>query len=527
MPFTLLQVNSHLKSINPTGGLSPYLNTPSGITYRTTKVPRFAKFNGYVIVVNTPTRPVAVNEDGLVFPLTPIKPQSAVALSATGSGSLTGNYRALQTFIIKDALGNVITESDYGPVMSAAVATATQKLAATYAASIETGVVTLGSRLYRTAAGGTDYFKWVDDMTNGTTVTDGSTDAAIDIVAAPDRGSAPDLTLIASWNGRLWGVDRADVDHLRYTEAGTMYGWSSLNSVPIHPLGGDAAGITALIPRRSKLGVARLDNFAAVAGTVRANIASVGVPGGEKCGVVSQESVVVHNDIAYFLWRDGVYKWDDAGISCLSNGKVRAWFVSDTYFNKTMFWRAFAQLDPNGLKYRLFLASAGSTTIDRWIEYDILTDSWWGPHRTDAFNPTCAVLVAGTNQKPFYMVGSQEGHLSQESETKTDWGVAAIAMLAKTREDVGGRPDMETYYGDLSVFTEKQTGTLRVIPYLGDVGDTDATASMDADTSEGRVRLGRIGTGGSMQLLFSNAAIGEDIVLYGYTVDPVYSVGKR
>jgi hypothetical protein len=527
MPFTLLQVGNHLKSVNPTGGLSPYLNTPSGITYRTNKIPRFTRFNGYVIVVNTPTRPVAVDEDGLVFPLTPIAPQAAVALAATGSGSLTGNYRALQTYIIKDALGNIITESDYGPVMSAAVTTAAQQLAATYAASIETGVVTLGTRMYRTAAGGTEYFKWFDDMLNGTTTTSGTTDASLDIASAPDRGSAPDLTLIASWGGRLWGVDRDDVDHLRYTEAGTMYGWSSLNTVPIHPLGSDAAGITALIPRRNQLGVARLDNFGAVAGSIRANITTVGVPGGEKCGVVSQESVVVHNDVAYFLWRDGVYKWDATGITSITDAKVRSWFVSSTYFNRTMFWRAFAQLDPNGLKYRLFLASAGSSVIDSWIEYDIMTGAWWGPHRTDAFNPTCAVLVAGANQKPFYMVGSQEGHLAQETETKSDWGIVGISAIAKTRENVGGRSEEDTYYGEIAVSTEKTAGTLRVTPYVGDVGDTDATTSMDMSMINGRQRLGRIGVGGSMQVQFSNNTKDEDVVIYGYTVDPVYSVGRR
>lgn len=527
MAFTLLQVATHLKSINPTGGLSASLTLPSGITLRSNKIPRFAAFNGYVVVVNTPTRPVAVDQNGFVFPLTPVAPVAAVVLSAGAAGSLTGTYKALQTYVIKDALGNVITESGYGPAMSAGVSVTAQYLTATYAASTDSGAVILGTRLYRTATNGTAYFNWVDDATNGTTVTDQTSDAGIGIAAAPDRGSAPDLTLIASFNGRLWGVDRTDVDHLRYTEAGTMYGWSALNTVPIHPLGADAAGIIALIPRRNALGVARLDNFCQVTGSVRANIAPVGVAGGTKCGCVSQESVIVFNDVAYFLWRDGVYKWDYTGISCITDEKVRSWFVTDTYFNKAMYWRSFAQLDPVRLKYRLFLASAGSTVIDRWIEYDLLTGAWWGPHRTDAFNPTCAVLVAGTNQKPFYMVGSQEGHLSQETDTRNDWGVSAIVMLGKTRENVGGRAAEQTYYGELSAFTEKLAGTLRVIPYLGDIGDTQATASMDMAMVNGTQRLGRLGVGASMQLQFSNAAIGEDVVLQGYTVDPVYSVGRR
>lgn len=528
MSFTLLQVGQELKSLNGSGAVSSALSLPSGITLASNRVPRFARFGGYVVVVNTPSRPLLVSDAGAVYPLTPSAPPSAVALSATSTGSLSGDYLALQTYVIKDALGNIITESDYGPAMSAAVTAASQKLTATYVASGETGAGLLGTRLYRTTASGAVYFPWVDDMTNGTSTESGLTDAGLSSVAAADRGPAPDLTLIAEWAGRLWGVDRSDVDHLRYTEAGTSYGWSTLNSIRLPHFGDDAAGITTLIPRRDALGASRLGVFCQITGSTRSNLRPVVVPGGENIGSVSQESAVVFNDVAYFLAHDGVYRWDSSGITCVSNGRVRGWFASDDYFNRAMYWRAFAQFDRTRMKYRLFLASAGSTTIDRWVEYDLLTDTWWGPHRTTACQLACAVTVLGADQQQYAMVGAAEGHLAAfDDSTKSDWSSAGIPFQVRTREFVGGSAERETFFGELSVFAKKQAGTLTVTPYLGDVGDTDATTPFDMTLSNGRERLGRIGVGSSMQVDLSHATINQDVVIYGFTVDPVRPVGRR
>jgi hypothetical protein len=529
MPFTLLQVGNSLKSVNATGALSDALSLPSGITLASNRVPRFARFKGYVVVVNTPSRPLLVSDAGLVFPLTPNKPGTAVALTGPNAGSLSGTYLALQTYVIKDALGNIITESDFGPDMSAAVAITSKKLLATYEASNETGIGALGTRLYRTATLGSTYFPWVDNMANTTTSESDLADAELSSVEADERGTAPDLTLIAEYAGRLWGVDRDNIDDLRYTQAGTAYGWSALNTLRIPHYGDDEAGIVALIPRRNALGAARRGVFTAVTGSQRTNFKPTVVNGGENQGVESQESVIVWRDVAYFLAQDGVYKWDDSGIGSISDQRVRGWFTTDDYFNRSMFWRAFAQFDPLRLKYRLFLAGAGSETINRWVEYDLITGAWFGPHLTSAFDPSCAVLVAGTDQKPHFMIGSLQGHLSQESDsTKNDWGTHAIALSAKTREHQGGDPERETYFGELTVHCKPVSGgALSVTPYTGDAGATSATAAFTASLTYGRARLGRIGVTSSMQIQFDHEIMDEDSVIYGYTVDPVHPVGRR
>ncbi len=120
MPFTLFQAGNTLKSVNTDGGLSSALTLPTGVILNTNLQPRFARFKQYVVMVNTPSRPLSIDVNGVVRPLTPNAPSAAVVLTAGAAGTLSGTYLSLQTYKIIDALGNVIAESDYGPAMAAA-----------------------------------------------------------------------------------------------------------------------------------------------------------------------------------------------------------------------------------------------------------------------------------------------------------------------------------------------------------------------------------------------------------------------
>ncbi len=527
MPFTLMQTGNMLKSVNTDGGLSSALTLPTGVILATNVQPRFARFKKYVVVVNTPSRPLSVDVDGVVRPLTPNAPSAAVALTAGAAGTLSGTYLSLQTYKILDSLGNIISESDYGPAMTTAFSITSKKLHAAFAVSGESSVS--ATQLYRTTTLGAVYFPWTLVNDNSTTsVENDVSDAALGLVSAPELGPAPDLTLIAEFGGRLWGVTRTDVDSLRYTTAGTMYGWSTLNTLLIPHVGSDGAGITALIPRRAALGVSRRNTFVQVTGSQRTNIQPVIVNGGENVGCVSQESVVVFKDVAYFLSMDGVYQWDSNGITCLSDGRTRSWFTTDDTFNRSMYWRAFSEFDPIAKKYRLFLASKGSAVIDRWVEYDILNGTWWGPHETTAFTPSSAFLVAGRNQQLYPMIGSRDGYLSQDQEAKNDWGIYPIEFDVKTRSMQGDDPEQTRYHGELSVFHKIQTaGDLTVTPSLGPLGEETDQTAFASDMTRGRRRLGRIGVGESVALEFENAVIDQDVVLEGFEIDPVDNVGRR
>jgi len=285
MAFTLVQAGTNLYPLNTDGSAGPALTLPTGITLAGNRVPRFARFKGYIVVVNTPTRPLSVGVDGIVRPLTPGAPALAVSLTATGTGALTGNYLAEHTYVIKDLAGNDITESDYSPVMGVAVTTAAQQLTHGYAVSPEAQVNT--NRLYRTVANGTTYLPEFDVPDNTTTsITLNIADASLGLIAKPVRGAAPDLTLICEWGGRLWGVDRTDVDDLRFTEAGTMFAWGGLNTIPIPHLGEDRFGINALAPRQNVLVVGRRNNIVSIAGSSLTDYRQIAVSV-SRCGVFS------------------------------------------------------------------------------------------------------------------------------------------------------------------------------------------------------------------------------------------------
>ena len=525
MAFTLVQAGTQLYPVNTDGALGAALTLPNGIALTATRVPRFAKFKNYVVLVNTPSKPVSIDVNGTVRPLTPAPPATPLGLVATGSGNLTGNYLGEFTYVIKDAVGNDIAESDFSPIMTTAVATSAQQLTDSFTTSAEASVN--ARRLYRTTEGpGSVYFPLIDVPDNLTTsVADNLPDASLSLIGKPARGSAPDLTLVCEWAGRLWGVDRNDIDDLRYTEAGTMFAWNGLDTLPIPHLGEDRFGITALAPRQNQLVVGRRNNILAIQGDSTADFQPVAAI--ENCGILSQESVVTYKDTVYFLWIDGVYQWNDNGLVCVSDAaNVRSWFATDKYFNRGMFSQSFAVFDQVTQTYRLFLCSAGQVQTDRWVEFNLITGKFYGPHQTQAFAPSCALIVRGSNDQPYPMIGSREGFLSQDVATRADWQLTPIVEDVIMTPQAMGDPDVEKFFGEMSIHTQaERAGTLQISAIVGDLNET-ATVSLSHDLTVPRERLERLGEGKYLTLRFQNAQLGQQVVLHGYTI-PTHVTGRR
>lgn len=526
MAFTLVQAGTDLFPLNPDGGVGPALTLPTGMALASNRVPRFTRFRNYIILVNTPSRPLSIDSEGVVRPLTPIAPITPIALTAVSGGALLGNYLAEYTYAIKDAVGNVISESDYSPVMASSVATATQQLKADFTLSAESQVNAI--RLFRTSAGpGASYFHWIDAFGSVGSITSAATDAQLDLIAKGVRGSAPDLTICVEHKDRLWGVSRDAVDILRYTEAGAMYAWGAANTLPIAHVGDDRYGITGIVSRRDSLVVGRQSRIVQVAGSTISDIRPIGVI--ENCGFLNQESIIVFRDTVYFLWRDGVYSLGSDGLTCLSDAAgVSSWFQTDVYFNRGMFGRSFADFDPVRMLYRLYLCSSGGTTPDRWVEYSLRTGKFYGPHKTDAFTVSCAMMVRGANDQLFPMVGSREGYISHDTSVRSDWDVVPIHMRVEMSGHDGGDPDSEKYFGQLSVQTEAEpAGTLTITPQVGADEDLVTGEPMEHDLTVVRERLDRIGTGRECVLTFENSELGQKVTIHGYEIEPVYVTGRR
>lgn len=526
MAYTLVQAGSSLQLVNESGTITT-LTLPTGITLQTDRVPRFARYGRYVVVVNTPNRPIAVDEFGVTRVLVPYAPGTEHTLAGTNAGNLTGSYRTKQTYVIRDEFGNIISESDFGPGQSAAVSV-TSKTLTLSGLNLSSDAVS-GSNIYRTVAGGSVYFLWrqLDGNTQTTVEDDDLADLAMSVFAAPTLGTPPDLTLVAEWRGRLWGVGRTVKDDLRYTEAGTMYAWNSGNTMTFPKVGADTRGITAIIPRRESLVVANRDAIKQVTGTGNRDFRFVNVS--DETGIESNESIAVWKEDVYFLGKNGVYKLGASGVDCISDGKTRAWFTTDTYFNRSRFQNAFGYIDPIRMKYKLHLSNTGDSTNNRWIEYDLNDGTWWGPHQTSAFTPTCGVVVADSSDKLLPMMGSSTGYLVKEQDTASDVvdSTAGIALDVITPFDPQGSSNSVKYWGRLALMGKVQSaGTVQVTPYVG-YFNAAAKLAMNYAMTVGSQIVGRLGIGELLKLRFQHSTVGEPVELYGYEIDDVHEQGIR
>lgn len=521
MSYTVIQAGTSLQFLNTDGDLTT-LTVPSTEILSQDVPPRWVVYGNYAILVNTPSHPLTIDATGTVRPLAPQAPKTGPIVSAGSSGGLSGTFKVVYTNIIQDVNGNIIAESDYSP-QSNSVTISGQQLKVT---GIEVSPETISARkLYRTTTNGTVFFPWIIlDGNILTQVQDDLPDAGLSILSAPVLGNPPRLTLIKEWRNRLWGVGDQDLDTVVYSEADRMWAWAADNGIAIPGFGRDQFGVRALMPRREALGVGRRDIIWQITGETPDDFQAVKLS--EIMGVESQESVVTFRDTVWWLWKDGVYQWDDNGINSISDEQVKSWFSTNSYFNQDMFEHSFAVFDPKRLKYRLYLASAGSNQIDRWVEFDITSKTWWGPHKTLAFSPTSAFLLADAADKVRAIAGSMDGFIWQEQDLPTDGVSYGIEMDVVTRFFDGDLPNIEKTWGELTVLGKVQdTGVVSITPTVG-YTDSDPQSPIFYDMTQGRQRLDRLGLGMLARLEFTHSTQAEPIEIYG--IELPYSIaGER
>ncbi len=221
-----------------------------------------------------------------------------------------------------------------------------------------------------------------------------------------------------------------------------------------------------------------------------------------------------------------MYKWDSNGLTCISDGKTRSWFATNTYFDRSKFNVAFAQLDTIRMKYRLFLASAGSPgLIDRWVEYDLLTETWWGIHQTEAFYPSCAFLRTDSSNVIIPTIGSGNGYLWQEQDTRTD-NTSAVSLRVTTKRHNGDNPRGEKVWTRPFISQVAQAaGSLTVTPLVGELAAAAGTAKTASLTLSAQ-KLSHMGRGKHAGITFTQAVVGQNVQLLGYEL-PYVDTGER
>ena len=532
MPHYLIQAGSKLQKMT-TAGVITDLTLPADVVISTTRRGHFALLQRQAVFVNGATKNLWIDENGVVRPMSLRAPSTPPLLSQGSAGGLTGTFKAAVANGIKDEDGKVLALSPFGP-LSDALTIASKEIDVTGVfGSFDTDVNF--RRVYRTTDGGNVLFQWEDlDGNRLTSFTSDMSDARLEQIAAPtDLGNPPGtiggdrLTLIEEWKGHLWAVSSGRPDFLRNSAFQKFYAWPETSEFLIPPEGSDTIGVTAIVPRRDELGIAKRDMFAKITGNVESNFARIIVVQG--AGIVAPESVVVKEDIMYGLGLDGVYRWGPDGFKNISDDRVKSWFTTDTTFNRAQFPNAFAKWHEQYSGYDLHLAASGSSDIDRWVLFQPASGKWYGPHKTAAFTPTAAQELQDSNLQALPVIASSNGFLWKTQSTRTDDTGTAIDYDVLGKFHHADAPMVDKFFGLMDVISAiESSGTVTVTPALGGL-DASAGTAFSHDLTKGRERLGYLSEGESAlfcQLRFQNNVAGIDVRLYGYEVE-WHSVGMR
>lgn len=529
MAFYLAHAGTKIQKVTIAGEVSD-LTLFGSVTMSSTRKTRFAVLKDSVLAVHGPSLNLRVRTSDLVTrPLSITTPASAPSAAAGAAGVLTGVYQYKVGYTERDG-STLISESPLSSAVSVTLAAQRGSLTSVPVSS-DTGVT--DRRIYRTTAGGSTFFPltYIADNTT-TTLTDNTADASLGTTAADtDLGNPPGTTtadyllLMVAWKNRLWAVPSTSVDDVLYTGIDKWYAWASSNYLTINPKGQGTSGVTAFIPRRDVLGVAKRRMLVQIVGTSASTYQVINVSNG--VGVFAPDSVVVIRDTAYFLSEDGPYSWGPEGLIPLASDRVSAWFSTDTYFTRARFANAYGVWNQREDTYELYLAGAGYATENCWVSYDLQRKTWLGPHKSDAFTPTATALLEDSDGRSFNVRGSSAGTLYRANDASfLDDASTAIDYDVTTCSHSGGEPGYTKYFGQPTILTRPQAaGTLTVTPTVGVIGASAGTA-MSHDLTTGRQTLSRIGVGELASLRFRHSTADQDCQVLGYEI-PVSIVGRR
>jgi hypothetical protein len=527
----LVQSGTKLYKVTP-GGVATELTLPSGVTLRAERS-RFAQLAKNTVMVGSPTRSLWINEDFTVRTQTLRPPAYAPILSATGSGSLSGSFRVRVSFYVADADDNIILESPLGPPSEASATLASQLLKCQAIPLSGDSLTGLGRRLYRTTTGpGSVYYPWLDLGNNtATDAADDLSDAALILLPAvttlvnpPGTTPGDSARLITVWKNRLFLCGEEDIDVVHFSEDGSFYQFLDGNDFPVKPLNQNARGLVAFAARRDELGLFKTNVAWKLVGSSPANWDQLKIA--EQIGCVSQDSVVIIKDVAYWLGRDGVYSWGPEGLAPITRERVHPWFTTNDVFNREAFENSFAAYNPVLDTYELFLPATGGTAINRWVSYSLARKTWMGPHKTGGFTPSFAFNVDDATDQQIPLVCGTNGTLyAMNSELARDGANTSIDFdvdLAHLHIDV---PDDIKHFGEMGARARVESGgVLTITPSVGEL-DAPAGAPIAFALTEGRLRARILGNGRFARLNINQNTVNVAVRLYGCEV-PYHVIGR-
>ena len=547
MAFLLAQGGSTLYKIDLTSGVATALTLPTGVTLNAARKPKFAVLNQWVAMVNSPSRNLVIDPEGVVRLMVPRPPSVGPTMVAGSSTGLTGAYRYALSNCVLNTDGELLLESPLSPLSKSTTLSNTDASLTDIEVSIDT---ITHRRLYRTLSGGAypTLFKVLDIEGNDlTAILDNAADATLSLLPAfatvlvSPPGTLPGIRFknIIEWKSRFWAIveNPSLADTVFASETNKVYAWP--NQLVAYPTGQDEKGIIGFAVRKNQLGLLKRNGLWQISGTsgstgvafVNTSVQQIALAPGSMSPDAIQS---VPGDKVIYLGRDGVYEWGDNGVVNISKDQVHPWFTSDTYFNRTRWPNAFMRYNSKLNQIELHLAAAGSSVEDRWVSFNLTNRKWYGPHKTAALTPQSGCDLIDGDGLPLTFVGGTDGVVYIGNRAiYTDGAATAIDMDCFGGFHSFDSPDIEKFWGQLSVQTKKESsGTLTITPRLvsGTGGVEDAVSGTDFshDLTKGRELLdGRIGDARLLGFRFRQNTNAVNATIYGYELDKVFEDGRR
>jgi hypothetical protein len=488
--YALVQTGQKLYQVK-SDGTQLEIGLPAGVTVSSYRPVRGRVLNRTLVLTNGVSKNIQLDANLVPRILTPESPSVEPSSAVGAAGNLTGNYRWKYSFAVMDGT-RVKAESGLSPASESLPLTADQASLTAIAVSADSNVN--ARRIYRTTDGGSLFFL-VTTLSNNTatTYTDNTTDEATALFPADDSLGTPAgatdadrITFLETWRDRLWGVFSNNPDRVYFSGNRTPWGWNEDYYFTAGAEGADLVGVTALAARKNELIAGKRRSLYKITGEGIDQFGLDTIPG--TVGFWAPESVVVINDAVYFVAEFDVYKWDGR-LTNLTRERLHTWFAEALasrggVFNLALLEQAFGHHDEFHNTYDVYLPSTDSLSFDRWLTLDLSSGEWLGPHRTEAFTPTCAGVLEDANGRQRPAVGASNGGIYfKNSNTFSDAG-SAIDFEMTVNPHHQGEPDLEKFWGELTVHSEPTTGTLTV---KAKVGALDAPQGVVAVVSITRI----------------------------------------
>lgn len=465
----------------------------------------FAALNDFAFIVNGVDPNLKYNCSGSPTQIGIDPPVTAPTYnSAIAGANLTfpGFYQYVVTFV--DASGFESNPSPASAIM--ATIAVTQDIRINIPVSADPQVV--ARNIYRTSTDGVSPiqpFLFTGTVADNITLTfdDHTPDANLGVEAEFDNDKPPVLKFIETSQQRLWGVEAANPNRVRFSKTFNHQAWPTLFFIDVNPDDGDM--ISGIISFFDILVVFKRESIYVISGQDETNFVLQRAQTDSRIGCVAFRSIAVVNNFVVFLSERGIYAFDGLRTQYLSENLEGIFDKGNPNQQRQFNWAQ--QGISNAVNYKnrsrnwyfLNIPTGSSTSNNLVLLYDYVLSNWT---LFEGIYASSSAIVH-VNNEPVLFSGDYNGFLWKQDDTNNDgWIHFPSFSTSNTNTAFTLRDETQASF-------DSGTGVylVRTATSGGASTITDSTLTMNAGEHSGQQIYIESGTGaGQTRSIASNDA---------------------